>query len=206
MNFQDISLFGSLTVLFAVSAISACTKADQYTGMWQGQPERIEVNASDYATATVSIDFAPVDAKTHRGNVNISAVIEVEQAAQGTEGADLVYEAGIAATASASGHYITEEDDADDIFISLDSASYEVDVDPAGVTFSQNVLTGMQQPELDSLTAVTAERWRALIAPAIHRLFSRYNKIDDIEVHHRSVMTFEIGKTDYVFNRVGVPD
>ena len=107
---------------------------------------------------------------------------------------------------SASGHYLTEDDDADDIFISLDPASYEVNVDPAGVTFSQNVLTGMQQPELDSLTAVTAERWRALIAPAIHRLFSRYNKIDDIEVHHRSVMTFEVGKTDYVFNRVGVPD
>lgn len=206
MNFQDISLFGSLTVLFAVSAISACSKADQYTGMWQGQPERIEVNASDYATATISIDFAPIDAKTHRGNVNISAVIEVEQPAQGSEGADLVYEAGIAATASASGHYLTENDDADDIFITFDPASYQINVDPAGVTFSQNVLTGMQQPQLDSLTKVTAERWRALIAPAVHRLFSRYNKIDDIEVHHRSVMTFEVDKKDYVFNRAGVPD
>ena len=112
----------------------------------------------------------------------------------------------MAGTASISGRYTTDGDDDDDILVSFDPSSLQVNVDPAGVTFSQNILSGTQQPVLDSLTTATAERWRVLITPAIREVFNSYRKIDDIKVHHGDIMSCEMNDRDYTFNRVGVPD
>ena len=206
MKLHTISFFSALAVLFSIAAVSSCSRTDRFAGAWQASPERLFIQGASDATATVTIAFAPTEGKPGTGVVNISAVIDVEQPVTSTGGVDQAYETSVAGTASISGRYTTDGDDDDDILVSFDPSSLQVNVDPAGVTFSQNILSGTQQPVLDSLTTATAERWRVLITPAIREVFNSYRKIDDIKVHHGDIMSCEMNDRDYTFNRVGVPD
>ena len=79
-------------------------------------------------------------------------------------------------------------------------------VDPDGVTYSSNILTGTPTATLDSMTAATADHWRVILTPVMRDIFNRYTVIDDIEVHHNDMLRCEIAKKDLVFSRVGVPD
>lgn len=208
MKMHFISIITLAATATALCTISSCTRAERIAGQWQGNPERlIAVPGASDATATVAIDFAPSPDKSGIGTVYLSAVMDVEQSLTDVAGGlDRPYEASVAATASMTGTYAYESADDDDIVVTLDPASMQVFVDPSGVSFSQNALTGLQQPVLDSLTALTAEHWRAALEPAMREVFNRYRKISDIKVHHDDIMSCEVADRDYTFRRVGVPD
>lgn len=206
MNFRTLTFFGAVATLLGISAVTSCSRSERYAGQWQGNSERILVDGTSDASAIVTLDFAPsIDSKTP-GAINISAVIEVETPQSGFSGFDADYMANIAATASICGTYVYEDDDDDDLIVSFDPSTLSVFVDPAGVTFSQNVLTGVQQPVIDSLSRAAADRWRVAITPVVRDLFNRYTTIDDIKVHHTDIMSCEVAHRDYTFRRVGVPD
>lgn len=206
MKLTTISYAFSAIALAFIIAVTACSRGDRFAGQWQGNPERlIAVNGASDASTTLTLDFAPEQSHRGTGTVNISAVIDVEQSVRGNVESDLIpYEASVAATASISGRYATEDDD--DIVISFDPTSMEVFVDPSGVTFSENAISGMQQPTLDSLTRSTAEHWRAALTPAIREVFNRYRRMEDIKIHHDNIMSCEVADRDYTFRRTGVPD
>lgn len=204
MKISSTSFCASAFVaLLAITA--SCSGGTQFAGAWQGNPERINVEGASDASATVTVDFSPNSDSKNAGIINLSAVIEVEQPVTGGA-VDRAYQSSIAATASITGRYVTEDDDDDDLVVSFDPSTMVVNVDPSGVTFSQNILSGMQQPMLDSLTSVTAEHWRVALTPHIRDLFNRYHSIEDIKVHHQDIMSCEIADRDYTFRRVGVPD
>lgn len=196
------------TALATGSALTSCDKADEYAGQWQGNPENIvNVPGASDATATITLDFAPDASKKGTGSVNISAVVEVEQNVVGeAPSPDAPYTASVAATASITGLYSRDKDDDDDLLVNFDASTMNVNVDPAGVTFSTNILTGAQQPMLDSLSRATAEHWSKALTPAIREIFNRYRTIEDIKVHHGDIMSCEVADRDYTFRRVGVPD
>lgn len=206
MKLSTISYTFSAVALLFIIAVSACSRYERFAGQWQGNPERlIAVNGASDATATVTLDFAPDQGKKGVGTVNISAVVDVDQAVRGVgEAIVQPYEASVSATASITGRYAAEDDD--DLVVSFDPTSMEVMIDPSGVTFSENAISGMQQPTLDSLSAATAEHWRAALTPAIREVFNRYRKIEDIKIHHDNIMSCEVADRDYTFRRVGVPD
>ena len=198
--------FFSLAALsVAIVTLLSCSRSERFAGQWQGNAQTIQIQNASNASATVTIDFAPAAGQNGSGNVNISAVINASQPAT-SNGIDHAYQANIVATASISGRYAAEDKDYDDIILSLDPSTFSVNVDPDGVSFAQNAFTGAEQPMLDSLTTVTAERWRQYITPAVRDLFNSYTTIEDIEVHNNDILKFEIGHKDYVFNRTGVPD
>lgn len=183
--------------------ISSCSRADRFAGEWMGSPSRIYIPGAADAGSTITIDFAPTSDVRQGGDVFLSATIDVSQAVTGSElSPDAPYQVDVAATASISGRYVAEEDDDDDILLHFDSSTFRVDIDPAGVTFSENILTGMERATLDSLTAKTADEWRVLISGAIRDEFSKYQKIDDIKVHHTDMMSCEIADRDYTFRRI----
>lgn len=206
MKIFHISFFSALAVLFSFCIASSCSRSERFAGVWQGNPERVDVPGASNASAVVTIDFAPTDAKAGSGQVNISAVIELQQPVTSAGFINEPYETSVAATASVTGRYIADDNDDDDIILSFNPSTFQVNVDRNGVTFSQNVLSGTPDAQLDSLTSATAERWRLALTPVIRDLFNRYSTIDDIEVHHNDILRFELGKTDYIYNRVGVPD
>ena len=153
-----------------------------------------------------SIDFnAPKGAKS--GTVTLSTVIEATQPVQaGTlVGFADPYEVSVTGTASISGRWSYEDSDDDDILLFLDNSTMQVNVDPNGVTFSQNLLTGAQQPMVDSLTSVTADRWRTAIRTAAAKQFFSFTKLDDVKVVN-DILSCEAGKKDLTFHRAGTPE
>lgn len=204
MKFSMASFFGALTVLGALIFISSCSRTDRFAGEWMGTPTRMmDIPGASDATSTISIDFAPSADVRRGGDVLMSATIDVSQAVTGSViSPDAPYQVDVAATASIRGRYVAEDDDDDDILLHLDPSTLQVNVDPAGVTFSENILTGLQRPTLDSLTTQTVDAWRVLITSAIRDEFYKYQKIDDIKVHHGDMLSCEVADRDYTFRRV----
>lgn len=204
MKFSTASFFGALTVLGALIFISSCSRTDRFAGEWMGTPTRMmDIPGASDATSTISIDFAPSSDVRRGGDVLMSATIDVSQAVTGSViSPDAPYQVDVAATASIRGRYVAEDDDDDDILLHLDPSTLQVNVDPAGVTFSENILTGLQRPTLDSLTTQTVDAWRVLITSAIRDEFYKYQKIDDIKVHHGDMLSCEVADRDYTFRRV----
>ena len=204
MKFFTASFFGALTVLGALIFISSCSRTDRFAGEWMGTPTRMmDIPGASDATSTISIDFAPSADVRRGGDVLMSATIDVSQAVTGSViSPDAPYQVDVAATASIRGRYVAEDDDDDDILLHLDPSTLQVNVDPAGVTFSENILTGLQRPTLDSLTMQTVDAWRVLITSAIRDEFYKYQKIDDIKVHHGDMLSCEVADRDYTFRRV----
>lgn len=204
MKFSTASFFGALTVLGALIFISSGSRTDRFAGEWMGTPTRMmDIPGASDATSTISIDFAPSADVRRGGDVLMSATIDVSQAVTGSViSPDAPYQVDVAATASIRGRYVAEDDDDDDILLHLDPSTLQVNVDPAGVTFSENILTGLQRPTLDSLTMQTVDAWRVLITSAIRDEFYKYQKIDDIKVHHGDMLSCEVADRDYTFRRV----
>lgn len=121
------------------------------------------------------------------------------------------YQVNVAAATSVTGDWNYTEAGDDDLVLTFDMSSLSVEVDPDGVTFSQDLLTGAQQPVIDSLTAVTAERWKTEITTAIKNRLAAFATIHDVDVEDEgNTMTFEAKangqKEKYTFRRVIVAE
>lgn len=183
--------------------LSSCDKTENIAGVWQGNPSRLEVAGAANAMATTSFDFAP-NPDNRSGHLNISSIIEIENPLPGNAESNFAepYAASIAATASANASYVFEEGDDDDILVSIVPGSLNVVVDPDGVTFDRKILSGMMQSQVDSLSQSMAENMKTIITAAIQREYSKYQKIDDIKVHHGDMMSCEIADRDQTFRKV----
>ncbi len=190
-------------MLGAIVLSTSCSRMQDYAGAWQGLPVRLEgVSGASDASSVVTIDFAPSDSKNGSGDVMLLATFDVSQAVESGSPfiADQAYQVDVAATASISGRYVPEDDAYDDdLLLSLDASTLKVNI-----TFSQNVLTGLQQPALDSLTAQTVDAWRVRVTSAIREEFSKYQKMEDVKVHHADMMSCEIADRDYTFRRIAI--
>lgn len=193
--------------LFAAAALAAactaCSGVPDINGAWTSTPTRIdnEIAIASDATSVLTVDFdAPKGARS--GGVTLSAVINANQPVEAgaTDGFDEPYEVSVTATATIAGQWSCEGDDCDDIVIFLDRSTLAVSVDPDGVVYSQNLLSGMEQPRVDSLTAVTAERWRSAVRTAATSQFIALDKLDDVKVTG-DILSCEVGKRDLTFHR-----
>ena len=204
MKISTASFFGALVALGALMCISSCSRTDRFAGEWIGTPTRMmNIPGAADASSTVSLDFAPSTDVRRGGDVFMSATIDVTQAVVGSSfSVDDPYQVDVAATDSIRGRYVADGDDDDDILLHLDQSTLQVNIDPAGVTFSENILTGLQRPALDSLTQQTVDAWRVRITAAIRDEFYKYQKIEDIKVHHSDMMSCEVADRDYTFRRV----
>ena len=203
MKYLTSSFLLAIGILISVSVAVSCSRNEKIAGAWTAPPVRLDgvPDAAD-ALATVTVDFGVQDKANATHPLNLSALIDVTQPVEAVHGGiDMPYEVSVAATASISGRYTFEKGEDDDVVVTLDPSSMKVDIDPAGVTFSQNVLTGLQQPRLDSLTEATVSKWRVEIARAVRSEFYKYTSISDIKIHHADMMTCEISDRDYTLRR-----
>lgn len=187
----------------ALAAFSSCSNHPQIEGTWTGTPTRIDnISAACDASATMSISFSLDDNSKDTGEVTISALIDANQpVSSSTETIDQAYEVSVAATAVITGHWVYEKNEDDDIIITLDPSTLQVNVDPNGVSFSKDVLTETQQPLLDSLSRATADAWKKSITRAMSERFYDINKISDIKISN-GIMSCEIHDRDFTFRRV----
>lgn len=193
---KNYSLIIGLGLIIGASGLASCSKTTDFFGVWTSTtPEDItaSVPAASSATSLVSISFVEGTGNKDGGSVALTSIINVNQPVSGSPiSMNQPYEVNVAATASLGGTWIYEEGSDDDLLLSLDLSTLKVNVDNNGVSFTQNMLTGAQQPQIDSLTTVTAELWKNQLTQAMTKEFSRFKKLDDVKVHKGQVLTFEI--------------
>ena len=199
------NLFKAIIPATFILLATACDKHPDILGTWTATPTRINnISAAADAMSTMSISFTySPEGQTDHGQVIISSLIDANQPVSPTDPAvDEAYEVSVAATAVISGDWTYEDHDDDDILLFLNPATLQINVDPSGVTFSNNILTQRQQPEIDSLSAVTAQLWKASIAKAMKQQFSGVQKISDIKIRN-GIMSCEIEDRDFTFRKSG---
>lgn len=184
----------------ALFALNSCNDRPDISGTWTGTPSRMEniVGSSD-ADATISITFSAPDSKSETGDVVVSALIDGSQTEM--TGDDTSYDLSVAATATVKGRWTYEEGEDDDLILALDLSSLQVQVDPDGVTFGNDVMTDSRTPMIDSLSAVAAARWQSSLTKAMSAKFSELQKISDIKIHKGGIMSCEISDRDFTFRK-----
>lgn len=189
------TLLSTCAALFLAGALFvSCDHKNDIVGSWTASsPVSIgaEMPAAASATSLMSIDFLAPESGAP-AKFNLSTLIEATQAVRpDTLALDSPYEVSVAATASVSGTWSYDGDD--DVLLAFDMNTLSVDVDPAGVAFSENLLTGAQQPAVDSLKTRTAEIWKRQITNVFKTSLHRYSKLDDVEVTSKgTALKFEV--------------
>ena len=190
---KKTAIFGAA---LAMMAFASCSHSDNFVGAWQStKPIDLSQQLPDAATgsALMTLEFGPNTGKG--GTVTINSLLEATQAVVPSPALNEGYEVSIAGTATINGTWAYEDRDDDDLILTLDLTSLNVNVDNNGVTFRQNVVTDAQEPVADSLSTVTADLWRQQFAHALRIELNRYTKLDDVKVRD-SVLTFELDHPD----------
>lgn len=189
-----------ITLTIAVAAAGAITSCDhrpKIAGSWTASAPTsaaAEIPAAATANALLSIDFAN-GSSTKEGSFTLSTLFELTQAVGNDSLARVVdpYEVSVSGTAMVKGSWAFDSSDDDDVLMQFDLSTVQIDIDPAGVAFSENMLTGAQQPAVDSLTARTAKIWQNKIGTAFKSSLNRFAKLDDVEVtSNGTAMKFEV--------------
>ena len=108
------------------------------------------------------------------------------------------FEINIGATAVCTGTYHFE--DQDDIVIAIDPASIKVDIDPQAVNYSENIATGQDAAQIDSLRPALVRQYTRQLLPVMKDYYSKITRIDDIKVKD-GIMSCEINDRDLTFRR-----
>ena len=185
-----------------VLALASCSKKDQFVGTWQAMsPVNISagIPAASDAHSLTSVTFGA------QGDVMLSSIINATQPVYENYGALQGYEVSVAATATVKGKWAYVPGEDDDLVLTFDQNSLNVDVDSNGVTFRQNMTDGEQQPVTDSLTAATVAIWKQQFTSAMRNEIMRYSRLDDVKTtKDGQTLKFEIEnpEQDLVFRRV----
>lgn len=192
-------LAGPAIAIAGILTVASCGRDTKFIGSWTATaPTEIssELPAASNATSLMSIDFFAGAETGKGGDFFLSTLINATQPVKpdsAVMSADVPYEASVSATASVSGTWTYKDNDDDDLILAFDMSTLKVDVDPAGVVFSENMISGAQQPAVDSLSMRTAAVWKRQISNAVTSSLSRFGEFDDVKVNKDgSTLTFEI--------------
>lgn len=188
----------------ACLALMSCDQRPDIAGTWTGTPQEINnVNGAFSANATDALTFENPAANDQSGKVTISTILSAQQALNGADSIG-AYQENVAATATIDGTWTYVKGEDDEINLVLDYSTMKVRVDPSGVAFSQNYLSGREQAEVNNLNTQAAQRWTLALTQAMKSYYSRYSQLDDVKVKGMT-LTVEPIHTDikYVFNKQG---
>lgn len=190
------SFIFSLAATVAAGLVATSCSDDNLIGSWTASaPVNItaDIPAASTATSLMSIDFMKGQNGTREGTFYMSSLVNATQPVtfDSVPGTAAPYEVSISATTGIEGTW--RRDDDDEVMMQFDLQSLKVTVDPQGVMFTQNMLSGAEQPAVDSLTQHTAAIWQRQIQTALTATLHRYAILHDVEVEdNKTTLKFEV--------------
>lgn len=191
-----------------VLLLTSCKSNPDVEGIWAGTMQQLAPAGQDGVTGPLvnssvvtRIQFLPMPSDSIDGNVVLTSDITAQDVIAEYSGVslDVPYEVSVAAMSSIKGTYKWIDDD--DVAIFLDDASLDVSIDPQAVKFTANVLTGQQNPEIESLRDGQYWRFKTDIQANMRLVYSKYAHLSDVEVKD-NIMTCEVDDRDLSFRRV----
>lgn len=199
MNKILTSALGIAVMATMTSCNEKARLADSVTGSWSGQAERVETPAQPTTTTvTRMLTFTPSLDSSTGGTIRASALFSVESGTQLQPAGIQPIAVTVNGSATITGHW--EAIDDDEIAVSFDSKTLNIDIDPQEVILEYDIASQEATPMDESIRPdIAASVKRSMTSIMNHSVFN-YGKIDDIKVKG-SLLSCEINKKDYTFHR-----
>lgn len=191
-------MYRTLLIFAAICGlvITSCDNRAKIEGSWESSPMKLDLAHTATSSATLCYTFNQDGSMTLTSDINLTEPMNRQ-----ADGILMEYQASVAATASIQGTWQYAPDENDEVIITLDNNSFSINVDPAAVTFSQNVLDGAQTPEVETMKQQAVERYQTMLTPAMKAYFGGCVKLDDIKVD-KNFLNCEIGDKDYILRAI----
>lgn len=186
---------GMLTLMTACD--TKAKLAESVQGKWTGNPEKMLDTGAASASMVRTLEFTKGAADTE-GSVTMTAMITVENTMQSNDSIVTPLQITASGVATITGVYQAKDDD--ELTISLDATSMNVNVDPDAVKLNYNIATATSAPLVEKLKPGTAILATQQINRAAQNAFSNITEIDDIKIEG-SIMRCEINHTDLTFTK-----
>jgi len=186
---------GMLTLMTACD--TKAKLAESVQGKWTGNPEKMLDTGAASASMVRTLEFTKGAADTE-GSVTMTAMITVENTMQSNDSIVTPLPITASGVATITGVYQAKDDD--ELTISLDATSMNVNVDPDAVKLNYNIATATSAPLVEKLKPGAAILATQQINRAAQNAFSNITEIDDIKIEG-SIMRCEINHTDLTFTK-----
>ncbi len=186
---------GMLTLMTACD--TKAKLAESVQGKWTGNPEKMLDTGAASASMVRTLEFTKGAADTE-GSVTMTAMITVENTMQSNDSIVTPLQITASGVATITGVYQGKDDD--ELTISLDATSMNVNVDPDAVKLNYNIATATSAPLVEKLKPGAAILATQQINRAAQNAFSNITEIDDIKIEG-SIMRCEINHTDLTFTK-----
>jgi len=186
---------GMLTLMTACD--TKAKLAESVQGKWTGNPEKMLDTGAASASMVRTLEFTKGAADTE-GSVTMTAMITVENTMQSNDSIVTPLQITASGVATITGVYQAKDDD--ELTISLDATSMNVNVDPDAVKLNYNIATATSAPLVEKLKPGAAILATQQINRAAQNAFSNITEIDDIKIEV-SIMRCEINHTDLTFTK-----
>ena len=186
---------GMLTLMTACD--TKAKLAESVQGKWTGNPEKMLDTGAASASMVRTLEFTKGAADTE-GSVTMTAMITVENTMQSNDSIVTPLQITASGVATITGVYQAKDDD--ELTISLDATSMNVNVDPDAVKLNYNIATATSAPLVEKLKPGAAILATQQINRAAQNAFSNITEIDDIKIEG-SIMRCEINHTDLTFSK-----
>ena len=180
---------GMLTLMTACD--TKAKLAESVQGKWTGNPEKMLDTGAASASMVRTLEFT-------EGSVTMTAMITVENTMQSNDSIVTPLQITASGVATITGVYQAKDDD--ELTISLDATSMNVNVDPDAVKLNYNIATATSAPLVEKLKPGAAILATQQINRAAQNAFSNITEIDDIKIEG-SIMRCEINHTDLTFTK-----
>ncbi len=186
---------GMLTLMTACD--TKAKLAESVQGKWTGNPEKMLDTGAASASMVRTLEFTKGAADTE-GSVTMTAMITVENTMQSNDSIVTPLQITASGVATITGVYQAKDDD--ELTISLDATSMNVNVDPDAVKLNYNIATATSAPLVEKLKPGAAILATQQINRAAQNAFSNITEIDDIKIEG-PIMRCEINHTDLTFTK-----
>lgn len=191
-----------LIVLSALCMIgmTGCDNRENIQGEWQSSAIKLDLPNTATSTATMSYTFNADGTVTLASEINIT-----EPLSPVTIDTTVPYMASVSATSSISGVWQYAKNENDEVVISFDDNTFQLNIDPDAVEISVNELTNTEVPTTVDMKAAAIQRYTALLTPEMKATYTKFSRLDDIKVD-KNFLNCEIADHDYVFRGIAVPN
>lgn len=185
----------------AVLTLGGCNEAkklaSEVEGSWSSTPQILLSDVGSQSNIVENITFL-CDSSDTGGQVIFTGLISTTGSLSGSNAVVQPFEIAASAKSTIAGKWTAIDDD--EIVLSLDIQGMKVDVDPSALVISNNLLNSTTESNPETLKPQMATMVKAALQRALTTRYATMSKLDDVEIKDKgSVLSFEVGKTDYVY-------
>ena len=193
-------MFAAVSLLLAVAGCSsAYNLAQKLLGAWSSVPERLIDTDASSATIIETYAFTPLDSVKDGGLIQLTSLISVTGAVQGTPGISTPVSLTASGYATVCGKWTATSSEA--LEISLDMSTLVVNVDPEAVLISTNISDDVDNALTEQLRPQFAKSVRNQLLKAATERYSGVMKLNDVRIIDDTTLKFKLNKNPYTLTR-----